>query len=385
MDSMRELQALVKQGTISKKEANLILDTIVSDLRDNADYLEKNANFRKMIGSALKDPTTIAALLSPVVVAGIGLGTNLISNALQKEKDKKELRSSFNKMKQVRPEIRNIPDDKIHEAFSVLSHVSPSIAKNPYLAANFIQRQSESYGGAGFEEASTLARTEEAMSGNKSNMSKDIGDALVAQGIQGLGKGIGTATSTAITNIIDSPEALGRRLGLGEIAKYRELQRRGYTGLSKQQTPEDRALNEVKETITKRREAYNRGIPYLVKDPLSAGEQAEREEEIGKAYIARGLAPPEGSTSSLDAGRERALQELGEMRGMERLSRELGIDVDANKARESHLSSFWGNIGRHESERFTTPVTSQSPPVDPSYLRMKPTAFAEEQMKKIKL
>jgi len=139
MDTIRELQCLVKQGTITKNEANQVLGEVVDRMKENVAHLEKNANFQRILGKAVRDPRTIAALLSPLVLAGIGLGTNLISDSMEKEKTQKELRKSFKKMKVVRPEIANIPEEKVNEASSVLRHVSPSIAKNPYLAANFVQ------------------------------------------------------------------------------------------------------------------------------------------------------------------------------------------------------------------------------------------------------
>lgn len=313
MHSIRELQCLVKQGTISENEANKILGIVVDGMKGNVEYLEKHANFKRTVGRALRDPKTVAALLSPIVLAGIGLGTNVISDVLKKEKESKELRSSFNKMKNVRPEIKNIPEDKVHEAFSVLSHVSPSIAKNPYLAANFVQRQAESYGGAGFEEAATLARAEQAMSGDEP-MSKEVGRALLSQGIQQTGAGIGKAVSSAVESIAEpSPEELGLRMARGEAAKYRGLQAMDLSALSKGQTPQDRARNAMREIVSRRIEAQRRGMP-LMADPATPAEEAAMELSRTEAHLGRGLQPPTGRLEDI--------------------------------AREAKSRGMWGEIGR---------------------------------------
>lgn len=255
MQSIDELRYLVKMGAISEDEAQTIIDTVVDMISENKNELQKS-------GSVNPSTLLLTSVLGPLTLAGIGVGTHMLSNYLDERQSKKDMAKSFHLMKSVNPDIANIPDQKRLEAFSILQAVSPTIAKNPILAANFVQRHSMNYGGAGFEEAANLARAESALAPREPTLGKQLAGQLINQGIGNLGSVFSSAGSRGIAELTElTPEEEGIADARSLMAQEEALGGKKYLLTKDKMTPEERGQAEATQLLARYRAIEGAGAP----------------------------------------------------------------------------------------------------------------------------
>ena len=294
MQSVIELELLIKTGAISQDEADRVLGTVVGTIELNRQDLEKSAMMKTAAMSGGTKAMLIAGLLSPFAVAGAGIGTSLLGDYLADKKKEQELDESYRKMVAVRPELKEVPAAKREEYFSVLKHVAPTMAKNPYLAANFVQRQAQSFGGAGFEEAAVLAKAEKEMKlVKRPRLSSQIGASLIQQGVSGIGDIGGQMTGLGMRAAMEkSPEELGQQAAEASLAEFKALQDAGMEHASDRfLTPEQKGRMKA-DIETARHNALKDGPLGYTMPPETAGEEAERAKVRGQAFTEQGLESP---------------------------------------------------------------------------------------------
>jgi hypothetical protein len=218
MRSIEELDFLVKQGAITITEANIVLNRIVDEIKGNKEELEK-AGEGFSTGKML-----LSSVLGSLALAGIGVGTHALTDYLEQRKTEKKMDESFKLMEKVDPELKDISKDEKEKSFSVLRAVSPTIASNPVLAANFVRRQAMNYGGAGFEEAANLARAEAAMAPRSENVMKQVAGQLIGQGVGSLGSQVSSLGRSGVEQATAlSPEQIGEMEAAKSIAQEKAL------------------------------------------------------------------------------------------------------------------------------------------------------------------
>lgn len=230
MQTIDELNYLVDTGTITKQAAEKILNAVTDSIRRvkdrvsdiaNAGDLEKTASGKADLGSQL-----MTGLLSSIGLTLGGMGVNYIAKEWDKSKTQAAHQRSFQEMHRVRPQIRDIDPMKTQEFFSVLADTAPDLAKNPFIAANFVERQAQGYGGVGFEEAGALARANESLARGKGpSMMAQLGDSLTQQGMSSIGSNVSYVTRLGIDEALKkSPEEIGREQA--EIESTKDLHMR---------------------------------------------------------------------------------------------------------------------------------------------------------------
>ena len=256
MQSIDELRYLVKMGAISEAEAEDILGIVVDRISDNKRELEKNSVDTKTL--------ILTGILGPLSLAGIGVGTSLLTDYLDERKQNKKLEESYSLMNSVNSDMENIPEEKRQQAFSILRSVSPTIAQNPILAANFVQRHTMNYGGAGFEEAANLARAEAALAPREPGIGKQISGQLIQQGIGNVGGFFSSAGSRGLAEAVElTPEEQGIADAISLMSQESALGNKKYLMTKEKLSPEEAGTSEADKLISR----YNRigqvGDPVL--------------------------------------------------------------------------------------------------------------------------
>lgn len=229
MQSINELNYLVEMGTMTKEAADRILFAVVDSMKNVHRTIREISGISEMSkvaagesGKAELGSQLMTGLLSSLGLTLGGMGVNYIAKEVEKNKERAAHDRSFNEMHRVRPEINDIDPWKTQEFFSILADTAPDLAKNPFIAANFVQRQAAGYGGVGFEEAGALARANESLSRAKGpSMMSQLGDSLTQQGITQIGGNVGYVTRLAIDDAWKTPEQRGREMGIMESEKDR--------------------------------------------------------------------------------------------------------------------------------------------------------------------
>lgn len=243
MRTIKELERLCEDGAMTKEAASRIVNAVIENLKSTKDMVEsiqqsegmdKQANLAAAAGAKASGlgSQLLTGLLSSVGLTLGGLGVNYIADEMKKSKEHSLHQRSFQEMYRIRPGIQEIEPQKVQEFFSIFSEVSPELAKNPFLAANFVERQANAHGGVGFEEVGQLARTNEALKAGKgAGVMSQIGDGLTQQGIQSLGTNVGYMTRVKLDEKMKDPALQGRQAAMMEAAKELQHQEMG-SGMS---------------------------------------------------------------------------------------------------------------------------------------------------------
>lgn len=226
MQSINELREMVKSGEIRRDEAVRIIASVQNLLSESNEAIKGGSLKTAGMGEAFL--TTLAA--SAAMTAG-GLGVNLAIGAYDKHKLEQKHDKSFRDMMRLKPDLAALPPGKAEEYFSIFKTMTPTMATNPHLAGNFVERQGAAFGGVGFEEAGQLARAEQAVAAGKpQSAGKMLGDSLVQQGVASLGSNVNQITRNKIDNQLYSAKEMGERSAQQDIASKQYMASQGYHG-----------------------------------------------------------------------------------------------------------------------------------------------------------
>lgn len=268
MQTINELNYLVEVGTITKEAANRILHAVTGSMRDvhatvcdmmGDGALEKTAG-KSDLGSQL-----MTGLLSSVGLTLGGMGVNYLAKEWDKSKTQAAHNRSFHEMHRVRPEIRDLDPAKTQEYFSVLADTAPDLAKNPFIAANFVQRQAQGYGGVGFEEAGSLARANESLARAKGpSQLSQLGESLTQQGLSSIGSNVGYVTRLGIDEALKkSPEEVGREQAIMEATKDQHLRQ---SGMAERTLEDKRKEMELRDAFARKSERRKEDAAYSMQE-----------------------------------------------------------------------------------------------------------------------
>ena len=146
--------------------------------------LEMSENTNMPIEFQSSSHTKEAAMFSPgtqriigdVGMAALtGLGTMALTSVggaamdLAKEKliDNPAFERSFQRCLQLEPQLRSYPQEELHQYFMLVAEASPSVAKNPLLAAQYLRYLVDYKGTANFNAFSDLAKLQGQLNDNK--------------------------------------------------------------------------------------------------------------------------------------------------------------------------------------------------------------------------
>lgn len=227
MQAFEELRDMVKTGSISRDEAIRVVSAVQSELRTQHELVEHH----EMDKTAGIGKSILTALATSAALTAGGLGVNFAAGAVEDWKLGRKHEESFKQMFRTNPDLASVPKSKAAEFFSIFKTMSPTMATNPHLAGNFVERQAASFGGVGFEEAGQLARAEQAVSAGKSpSVARQLGESMVQQGVGSLSTNLNQIARNKIENQMYDPSAMGERRAREDIASKQTMSNAGYIG-----------------------------------------------------------------------------------------------------------------------------------------------------------
>lgn len=265
MQTINELNYLVEVGTLSKEAAERILNAVTGSMADVhatvCEMMGGEGELEKTAGKADLGSQLMTGLLSSVGLTLGGMGVNYLAKEWDKSKTQAAHNRSFHEMHRVRPEISDIDPQKTQEYFSVLADTAPDLAKNPFIAANFVQRQAQGYGGVGFEEAGSLARANEALSRAKGpSQLSQLGESLTQQGLSSIGSNVGYVTRLGIDEALKkSPEEIGKEQAMMEATKDQYLRQ---SGMADRALEDKRKEMELRDAFARKSERRKEDAAY---------------------------------------------------------------------------------------------------------------------------
>jgi len=268
MQSIQQLDTLVKQGSISHTEADAVLEAVVGRLVKIGEFIDDNMSVNmqhfdktaEVVGSAVTQGITeglevaksspfkgiLTAILSTVGLAGAGLAGAAVTDWMSERKEKKQHEEAYDSMMSYNPDLKNADKADVDKYFSIFSTSSPTMAKNPHLAANFVKRNLASYGGVGFEDVGQLARAEAALDRKGPSIGTQFSQGLIQQGLQGIGQHVMHASRIGIEDAMrPNANVTATRKAEEEQAYRGQMKARGM-GMGLQPMNEDEGAAKLK-------------------------------------------------------------------------------------------------------------------------------------------
>lgn len=226
MQSIQDLNLMVKRGGISQEEAQRCLAAVMSEMSEHYRELEDSG----MTKTASMGKSVLTALLTSAALTAGGLGVNYAVNKYEEAKLDSKQQKAYDDMLRLDPDLKSIPRERIQEYAGIFKTVAPTMATNPHLMGNFVKRQAASYGGVGFEEAGQLARAEQAISGGKGpGIGKQLADNLINQGVGTLGQNVNMIARSRIERDMYDPVSQGENAARMRMAQNDAFTKAGRT------------------------------------------------------------------------------------------------------------------------------------------------------------
>ena len=111
--------------------------------------------------------TSAATALAGAALAGIGTAT--FNAARKRFVDKPEFERSFLKSLEINPSLKSYPEDMLRAYFNLVCQASPTVAKNPLLASQYLKHLLSYQGSMNFNAFSDLTKLEGQILKNESD------------------------------------------------------------------------------------------------------------------------------------------------------------------------------------------------------------------------
>ena len=148
--------------------------------------------------------TSAATALAGAALAGVGSAT--FNAARKRFVDKPEFERSFNKSLEINPSLKSYPEDMLRAYFNLVCQASPTVAKNPLLASQYLKHLLSYQGSMNFNAFSDLTKLEGQIlkNDNDSNLRTNVAEKALIETVLKNGLKSGGRSSDTEKALIDA-------------------------------------------------------------------------------------------------------------------------------------------------------------------------------------